>query len=143
MKLALVATVLFFASVSQAEVKEPGTFVPSLCSVKPVDRVKSSIVRIDSVCLGEIADSNQEAIQVVVSDGETRTYAVEIEKTPGRMGVTKSKFKGNVMTIKMMDQISGELTTTSGIRLSHSITLETATTNLTFSGPLEMVFVTQ
>jgi len=143
MKLALLASILLFASVSQAEVKEPGTFVPSLCSQKPEVSVRETFVAIESVCLGKIAGSDQAAIQLVLNDGETRDYAVDVEKKPGRMGVTKSKFTGNVMTIKMIDQISGELTTTSGITVTQSITLETATTNLQFSAPLQQVFVTQ
>ncbi len=143
MKLALIASVLLLATASHAEVKEPGTFVPSLCSEKQTDEVRPSVVAVEGVCLGKVVGSEGSVIQLTLNDGAVRLYSVELERSQPRMGSHTSKFTGNVMTIKMIDNISGQLKTTSGITVTHDITLETSTTNLKFSGPMQMVFVTQ
>lgn len=130
MKSGLVFVLLFVTNTSFAGGEKSSKLVPELCS--PVNS-KTDVV---SVCLGVLSGTNQQAITLYLNDQTTRTYKVQIEDTPPKMGVSVARFQGSIMYLKILDSISGEVSTTSGITVSHGIILETANSNLKFRGPL-------
>ncbi len=124
-----------------AEVKPPGTFVPSLCSFNDEKgKPTIDIVAVESVCLGEIVGSTKQILQVALNDGSTRNYAIKMKKDVVRMGATTTPFNGANVDDKD-ETISGKLVTISGITVTHKIQLETSS-NLEFTANLEMVFTT-
>lgn len=145
MKSLLLAIFVLTAGAAQAEVKVPGTFVPSLCSIDRDRSISTEIVKVKKVCFGEIAGFDKKAVELYLNSGESRLYSIELKssiKGNRGMGVSRVIFKGGLAVLRMHDPIVGELVTTSGIRTSHNISLKTST-NLKFSGALEPVFVTQ
>lgn len=142
MRFLLLATVLFLGATSNAEVKRPGTFVPSQCSQNSTSDAMLSIVAVQSVCVGQIAGSGHQAVQLSLNEGSVRTYLIEVNGRLGGMGASKAKFAGQITKSRVHDAISGTLSMTSGITVTYGISLKTSS-NLTFSGSLWNVSVTQ
>ena len=147
MKSVIFSAILLLPLVSQAEVKRPGTFVPNLCSHASNARTHTDAVAINSVCVGSIVGMDGKVIELSLNDGGSRRYGVKMEGTPpGGMGSFSNKFNGDRL-LRGNDEsgaesISGVISTSSGISFSSSISLRTSG-NLTFKGPLEIVYVTE
>jgi hypothetical protein len=133
------------ASSAQAEVKRPGSFVPSLCSVSGLGHpTRPSIVAVKEACIGKIAGSEKDALEVLTNDGEKRVYEIKIHRAPGRprMGENDSPFEGSTRSSRVRDEVEGVLTFTTGMTTSWQLQFKT-TSNLKFQSTLQEVFVTQ
>jgi hypothetical protein len=142
MKLALIALTVMLASVSHAEVKPFGTFVPNLCSNEVVGPT-TKVVSVKSVCVGTLVGYKDQVIQLSINDGAKYLYSMNLDtQFKPQMGNQSSTFHGNILILKMMDRITGSFSTSSGITVTYGIDLKTQS-NLKFRGTLQPVFVTQ
>ena len=145
MKTLFVSVVALVAATSaHAEVKRPGTFVPSLCSLEN-DRgaIRPGIVAVKEACIGKIAGFGKDALEVALTDGSKRVYEVQMRRSgPPRMGQNKTAFEGALFNNRQHDEVRGVLVFTTGITTSWQLQFRTDT-NLSFSGNLREVFVTQ
>lgn len=139
MKVLVVVSALLVASIAQAEMRPPGTFIPRLCS-NPATIENGQAVGVKSVCTGDLSETDEEVVQVVTTDGETRDYAVSwTGNRGGGMGSFTARFTGT--HLESGDTIKGSLVTTSGITVTQQLKFETES-NLSYNGYVEMVFVT-
>lgn len=145
MKPLFVSVVALVAATSaQAEVKPHGTFVPSLCSHQnDAGRIRPSIVAVKEACIGKIAGFQKDALEVQLNDGSVRVYKIQMRRSgPPRMGQNKTAFEGALFNNRQHDEVRGVLVFTTGITTSWQLQFRTDS-NLTFSGNLREVFVTQ
>lgn len=141
----LVLSAFTLAASTHAEVKRPGAFVPSLCSLRSLGNSPSlSLVAVKGACIGKIAGSDKEALEVTLNDNGKRVFEITVRRAPGRprMGANKSPFEGSMLNQRVRDDVEGVLVFTSGITTSWNLSFKT-TSNLKFSGSLQQVFVTQ
>ena len=141
MKILMTIGLFLIAGFAHAEVKPLNTFVPSLCS--NTNGSGSSNQSVMDVCVGKLAGTDQQAIEVQLMDGSVRTYWTGLAVKPLRTGINKFPFSGGVLVIRMRDEISGVMTISSGITVSQKISLETSVSGLKFQGSLVGVSVTQ
>lgn len=131
---------IFAASFAQAKVMKHGEFVPELCSSRKMGGVKPSIVDVTQVCTGTLTGMNTRAVEIKLNSGEKRVYKVKFKLVSGNggMGITKSSLAGH--ELDRSDKIEGELVTTSGVSVTHQISIRTDS-NLAFAGYMESVKV--
>ena len=145
MKTLLVSIIALVAVTSaHAEVKRPGTFVPSLCSVSGLGHpTRPSIIAVKEACIGKIAGFEKDALEVLLNDGSKRVYEIKMRRSgPPRMGENKTPFEGALLNNRQHDEVRGVLVFTTGITTSWQMQFETDT-NLSFRGNLQKVFVTE
>ncbi len=145
MKSVLLLSLVLFPTISSANVKKVGEFVPSLCSRDREAANRPAIVAVKGVCLGNIFGRAGQVLEVTVNDGEVRRYAIKQERPLRGMGSHSTRFDGKLLaarTFGQPDTVRGVLSMTSGITVTHGISFKTDS-NLEFRGPLDMVFVPQ
>lgn len=146
MKTLFVSVIALVAAASaQAEVKRPGTFVPSLCSVSGLGHpVRPEIIAVKEACIGKIAGFEKDALEVLLNDGTKRVYELQMQRAPGRprMGQNNTPFTGAIFNNRRHDEVRGVLVFTTGITTSWNLRFQTSS-NLKFSGSLQQVFVTE
>ncbi len=140
MKSLLLVAAMILPLASQAEVKAPGTFVPTLCSSSSfsgMDHTKG----VKSVCSGHIVGGAQSVLRVVMNSGEVRVFSLQhAGRTGGGLGHNKSTFQGaNILNSE--ETISGEMSITNGITVTGGINF-TTNSGLSFRGPMQIVFTT-
>ncbi|MES3037905.1 MAG: hypothetical protein V4736_08365 [Bdellovibrionota bacterium] len=142
MKTLLFSLVTVVAIAASAVVKPVGTFEPTLCSLPAKKgQVTIQIVALERVCLGWLSGTNQQAAVIYINDGSSRQYNITMPPTPPTMGPSVAKFSG-AATDGSNDKIAGELTTVSGITVSHSVKLKTKS-NLKYIGNLQVIYVAE
>lgn len=141
MKKVLLASAVMLASLgAQAEVKPPGTFVPSLCSVRSEASAHSELLAVEQVCLGARVQMDGTSLAILLNDGTQEIFDIRVKESILRLGENKAPFKGESI-FEDASSVKGEIITIMGIRKSISIKLQT-NRNLRFQGNLEAVYVT-
>jgi hypothetical protein len=141
--------VIFFAlaapTLSQAEVKAFGTFVPSLCSLASnQSNPRAAVLAVKSACLGKIAGFRTEALLVVLNDNSSVVYDINVNRNPNapRMGLSSAPFTGAIRGQAASGQVEGVLVVTSGVTVSWNLRFKTSS-NLKFAGAVRPVLTTQ
>lgn len=128
-------------SLAHAEMKAPGTFVPSLCSKSDKTGARVQIIAVEDVCVGRIEGQSGQALSLKINDGSSRVYVIESQGKLGGMGVSKKSFSGNLIGGSEDQTIEGALGMTSGITTTYGISLQSSD-NLEFKGNLWPVYTT-
>ena len=139
-KVLLASAVMLTTIAAKAEVKLPGTFVPSLCSQRPAVSAGSEILSVEQVCLGTRVQVEGPSLAIYLNDGSSEVYDIRVKESILRLGANTAPFKGESIA-EGGSSVKGQIITIMGIRKSISIKLQTDR-NLKFQGDLEAVYVT-
>ncbi|KYG66315.1 hypothetical protein AZI86_04465 [Bdellovibrio bacteriovorus] len=141
MKKVLLASALMLSTiVAKADVKLPGTFVPSLCSKRAATSAGSELLNVEQVCLGTRVQMEGQSLAIYLNDGSAEVYDISVKERILRLGPNTAPFKGESVA-EDGSLVKGQIITIMGIRKSVSIKLQT-NSNLKFQGDLEAVYVT-
>lgn len=137
----LLSALMLSAAAAQAEVKMPGEFVPTMCSMPATNTgFQTDMLAIEKVCLGTRAQMDGQALAVYLNDGSAEVFEIKVKETILRLGANAADFKGASVS-EDGSLVKGQIITIMGIRKSIAIKLQT-NSNLKFQGNLEAVYVT-